>query len=153
MPCEVTTTSSFILHTGESDQDIHLSTVRDLVSEKVCPHFMTQSLGSSPLSSILPQNQNYSICSSNQWFQKGAWVDYKDRLYTHSLSSIPSLLDCSRRESCQKHTHTTLLFVSKSRPPENLAKGKRKTIRLSPLDCEWWVSQQRERTVLGKWCL
>lgn len=113
---EVTTASGLILHTGESNWVIDLPTVRDLVSNKVCPHTpfsMTQKLGSSPLCSSLSQNQNHSICSSHQCFQRGAWADYKDCLYTHSLSSIPSLLDCSRRESCQKNTHTTLFFVSK----------------------------------------
>ena len=109
---------------------------------------MTQNLGSSPLGSILPQNQNCSICSSNRFFQRGAWVDYKDCLYAHGFPA-PLAFWMAQEEKVARKTHTQLSSLSaKSRPPENSAKGKRKTIRLPPPDCEWWASQRRQKEVL-----
>lgn len=158
MLCEVTTPSGLILPTGDSNWARNLPTVRDLVSDKVCPHTpcsMTQKLGSSPLSSGLSQNQNHPICSSNQCFQRGAWGDDKDWLCTHSLSSIPSLLDCSRRESCQKNTHTTLLFVSEKQAPGELCQRGAEDHKIIP--ARLWVMGQPTKTerstVLGKGCL
>lgn len=83
-------------------------------------------------------------------FQRGPWVDHKDCLYMHSLSSLRGS-EISQEEKVARKTHTTLsffFFVSKMEAPRELTKGKRKTVRLFLPDCEWWVSQQRLKEVL-----